>query len=310
MDNENLIASLTTLIDKNDPILINLGGPVKQVEIKRVPARCNKNDIKENTNPKRRTSALESPFDKSQFTSVKNLLSEITMNGRRNLDTKGLVKNNTIDNVKGKRKEVLIFEDEIKEENEFDECDIQPHVNPTTRQQCKKLLNVIQLPKDKECTFAPNINAIRKSSAGRKLQEYLKKNPYERLSKMIDTKVLNEKAEDGSLKGSLNMKEAFEKRNSKKQIVLNNVKGEVSKKITRRGSPKINEKTEESAPRHESRLRNCHRRMSPNKNEEHGSWFYPKPNHCSRNTKSPSMHVKQTFDGRKANVSPSGIIRL
>jgi hypothetical protein len=310
MNNENLIASLTTLIDKNDPILVSLGGVVKEAEVQRVPMRTNKNDSKENINPKRRASALEPPFDKSQFTSVKNLLNEISMNGRRNSDTKGLVKNYTTDNIKDNRKEVLIFEDEIKEENEFDECDMQPHVNPTTRQQCKKVLEVIQVPKDKECTFAPNVNPIRKSSAGRKLQEYLKKDPYERLSKMVDTKVLNEKTEDATLKGSLNIKEVFEKRNNKKQIVLNNVKGEVNKKIPRRGSPKINEKTEESGTKHDSRLRNCHRRVSPNRNQEHGSWFYPKTNHYSRNAKSPSMHVKQTFDGRKVNGSPAGIIRL
>eukprot|EP00826_Nyctotherus_ovalis_P052001 TRINITY_DN6541_c0_g1_i4.p1 TRINITY_DN6541_c0_g1~~TRINITY_DN6541_c0_g1_i4.p1 ORF type:complete len:256 (-),score=69.58 TRINITY_DN6541_c0_g1_i4:67-834(-) len=174
---------------------------------------------------------------------------------------------------------------------------------------CRKAAEILQAPKDKECTFVPNINPIRKSSTGRKLQEYLSKNPYERLSKMVETKVLNEKPEDTSLKNSLNVKEVFEKRNinDKKQIVLSNVKGDVSKRILRKSSPKINERHEKVATKLEGKLRNFQRKVSPNRGEEQGTFSYSKPNHCSRNAKSPSTHTKQIFDGRKPkeSLSPS-----
>lgn len=311
MDSEDLIASLATLIDKNDPMVASLVGGSKAAEAKGTAAGCSRErDLKENVNPRRRVSALESSLDKSPLPApsrpkvspaAESLLRDV-VNGRRNSDTKALAKNYTTDCVKGRKKDAFVFEDEIKEENEFDECDLQPHVNATTRQQTsRKGVETLQAPKDKECTFVPNTNPIRKSSTGRKLQEYLSKNPYQRLSSMVNTKVLNDKPS--------NMKEVIEKRklNDKRQIALSNVKGDVSKKILRKASPKINEKHEEITTKFESKLRNVQRKFSPNRGEEQGTWSCSRPNHCSRNAKSPSMHTKQTLDERrpKESLSPS-----
>ena len=284
MNDDDIIADLIALIDKDDPLCASLITPLNQIQLQNMPRKSTSNPTENDSNClniEQRNNIINSHTNKkksnqpklSSSRSAKNLLPENSVNKMQIPNTKNTLLKTTRKNSSSRnaitRTEMFVLEDEIKEETEFDDDSVLC-VNPAAHN-----CNTSDNSNTNECTFIPNINPIKKS---KKLQEYLSKNPYERLSKV--KKVVNDK-------------------NKKRSIKNNSIKGERSIKSTRMGSPTRNDKIKKN----NSTLKPEEKKsISSKKGSFRNNQSIFKTSQCSRNCQSPTLTKLKTQEQTINNI--------
>eukprot|EP00826_Nyctotherus_ovalis_P046952 TRINITY_DN5346_c0_g2_i1.p1 TRINITY_DN5346_c0_g2~~TRINITY_DN5346_c0_g2_i1.p1 ORF type:complete len:364 (-),score=30.35 TRINITY_DN5346_c0_g2_i1:33-1124(-) len=275
MDSESILADLASLISKNDPILACLATPLHQASKGNSPNQPKSdNKLKIILNAQRLRSARESEqLNLSPSHSARNLLlNDKPVNKRQGSGLRLRKKKSTPGNYTTRKNAPSPLE-------QFEDSRAQANA---------------QLPK-KETILAPAASTTRKLAAGKKLQDYLRKNPYEKLSKKGT--VLLEKQENCSLspRGS---PIAEPGKRQLKVIRTDAIKSGLHKKPQRMPSPRPSRRPELNTS--DSKPKTTRDEKSLLKREESGNC-----KKTSRNNQLPLTHGKQTYDPKRAKDSSS-----
>lgn len=266
MDSESILADLASLISKNDPILTCLATPLHQASKGNSPNQPKSdNKLKIILNVQRLRSARESEQrNLSPSHSARNLLlNDKPVNKRQGSGLRFCKKKSTPGNYTARKNAPSPLE-------QFEDSRAQAN---------------LQLPKKETAAIT-----ARKLAAGKKLQDYLRKNPYEKLPKKGTVLLEKQENRSPSPRGS---PPAEPGKKQLKVIRADAVKSSLRKKPLRMPSPKVPRRPELNTS--DCKPKTTRDERSLLRGEESGEC-----KKTSRNNQMPLAHGKQTYDPKRA----------